>query len=214
MRQRRLRRKKNISFRQVSAAEQKLIKEQEIDWQPPLGAKTITDRSLEDIERVHSISFDGIFAKLFSRFARKKIYVLDEGCGGSNIRDLDYLGKKNYARNLEIFRSDFAMDGKHIDKKVNVLGLQSGFGNGAFHLVVSTYGGVAYSPLPEKALFQVVSVLVPGGIGIVTCGISEERLRALEKRFGIKINKTAKQGPEDSNRTIIFTKNFGRRKGK
>ena len=59
--------------------------------------------------------------------------------------------------------------------------------------------------VPDKALFQIVSVLKPGGIGIVSTPIMTRGLLQLAKRFNISIQDTYGD-------SVIFTKNIGRSK--
>jgi SAM-dependent methyltransferase len=163
-----------------------------------------TGRDITAIESFHKIKFDDVFQKLFLRFPCQKIEVLDEACGYTNLKK--DLRLKKYPKRLTVISSDIKKWGNTVDVVSNILGLEKKFGKNRFHLVVSTYGGASYSPLPEKALFQIVEILRPGGIGIISADIPRERLDSLAKRFNISYQS------KERLETLIFTKNFARGK--
>ncbi|MDP2973708.1 MAG: hypothetical protein Q8N60_01525, partial [Candidatus Diapherotrites archaeon] len=133
------------------------------------------------------------------------IEVLDEAAGRSGFK---HELEKLCGGSVRVTTTDVRSGNGWPDKVVDVMDLadnKKGFGKNRFHLVVSTVGGALYGPLPEKAIFQIVSVLKPGGIGVVSAKISNERLKQLAKRF----NLTIKQHYADS---VVFSKNVGREK--
>ena len=210
IRQRQLRRRKNLSFQQLSADEAGAVAEQEMEAKSVrkrlrlFGAIGHDRRTIEVC--IHGIRFKSIIGKLRECFPNETLEILDEGAGRSNLKK--WLMRR--FKGLRVTTTDVCEGRwwpmpKHPDEIVNVLNLVKSFGKNRFHLVVSTVGGAWHSPVPEKAFFQIVSVLKPGGIGVVSAKISNERLKQLAKRF----NLTIKQHYADS---IVFSKNFGRAK--
>lgn len=214
IRQRQLRRRKNVSFRQLSVAERKKVAGQErrarADRWRSIKEPLDSD-SLLEVEGWHSIKFKPILKKLRSRFQGEKIEVLDEGAGRSSLKH--ELMQPEFGGNLQVTTTDVRQGNGWPDKRVNVMNLVKEFGKNRFHLVVSTVGGGTYTPLGEKAIFQMVSVLKPGGIGIVSTNIPdkklvqvrEDRLAQLAKRFNITVRKRHAD-------SVVFSKNFGRKK--
>ena len=214
IRARQLRRRKNVSFKQLSLAEIKAVDRQGLEaiekrWD---GEFSCDDRRMEEIEKDFGEKFAPLLGELSKRFPGPVIRVLDEGAGRSQLKG--QLKKINAGKKIRVTRTDVREGFFWPDKVVNVIGLVKGdgkfrgFGKNRFHMVVSSAGGPAYSPVPEKALFQLVSVLKPGGIGLVNhAGISKKRIYELAKRFNITIRKKKP-------RIIVFTKNYGRRKWK
>ena len=218
IRQRQLRRRKNASFKELSVREREAVAEQE----EKAVEKTVWDdhfspsdtRRLYEVARRHGrVDFKQVLDELSGRFPGEKLEVLDEGAGRSTLyKELPRLASK---AKVKVTRTDVRKGWKRIhwpwswpDKVVNVMGLAQEFGKKRFHLVVSTESGVSNTALPEKAIFQIVEVLKPRGIGMVTFSrskISEERIRQLAKRFNITIRRIGEG-------RVFFTKNQGRKK--
>ncbi len=194
-----------MSFEQVSLEEKKLVAEQERkarndhwkSFKEPLDID-----SLADVESWHNIKFKPVLQKLSKRFP-EKLEVLDEGTGRSSLKH--ELLKSEFGKKLNVTTTDVRRGTGWPDKEVNVMKLVDTFGKNKFHLVVSTVGGTIYTPLPEKAFFQIVSVLKPGGTGIVSTGLSTKRLKQLEKRFNISIKQFY-------GGNVVFSKNLARGK--
>ncbi|MCX6798619.1 MAG: class I SAM-dependent methyltransferase [Candidatus Diapherotrites archaeon] len=213
IRQGQKRRRKNVSFASISHAERLEIAKQarelyqsELFLSGVLGAKLRDQRNLAQIEGLHRVKFKEVVERLRGRFPNQRLEVLDEGAGRSDFGN--QLVSKEFAGNMNVTRTDIR-SWTQADREVNVIGIVEEFGKGRFHLVVSSTGGAHSSPLPEKALFQIVSVLKPGGIGVVSTPLAEaeKRLPQLAKRFNITIHQINAQG-------IVFTKNVGGAKGK
>ena len=203
--QRQGRRAKNLSFKQISLKEKKMVTEQEkkarqANW------KTIKESmdadSLLDVEGWHNIKFKPVLQSLVKRFP-EKLEILDEGAGRSSLKH--ELLKSELGEKLNVTTIDVRRGATWSDKIVNIMGLVDKFGKNKFHLVVSTVGGATYSPLHEKAFFQIVSVLKPGGTGIVSTQLSNKRLRELAKRFNLSIKQFY-------GGNVVFSKNLVRRK--
>ncbi len=210
--QRRKRRAKNTSFKRLSAPEVQGVKAQQrgvilrFNEIKRAGAPVFDDaRSLAEIERFHSIKFKQLFAKLRSRFKGETLEVLDEGAGRSPLHSgLALLG---FGGNIGATTTDIREDVSP-DVRVNAVELADRFGKGRFHLVVSTASGTLYSPVPEKAIFQVVSTLKPGGMGVITVRMPRHKLDQLAQRFNISIGQvTPALGSASS---VVFTKNIGK----
>lgn len=202
--QRRLWRKKNRFFLRLSNSEKEMISDQEWRARNDNWA-VIEERGRDSVEAFHKISFKGIIGKLKAKFPKSIIQVLDEGAGRSSLKR-EILS--DFGSSIDIITSDIRKYDELSDwpdKQANVMDLVKSFGRSRFHLIVSTYGGAFYSPLPEKALFQIVSVLKPGGIGIIHTTVSEKMLRELAGRWNISI---IKKYPSE----VIFIKNISRRK--
>jgi len=201
-----LRRSKNLSFRVLSVGERKKVVEQE------RAAKTSSWKSikepldmdsLEAIEGWHNIKFKPLLQNLRERFPGESIKVLDEGAGRSSLKH--ELTQPKFGGRLDVTTTDVRLGRGWPDKVVNVVDLVKEFGKNRFHLVVSTAAGGTYSPLGEKALFQIVSVLKPGGKGVVSTSLSNDKLASLSKRLNITIKKNYAGN-------ILFTKNIGIKK--
>ncbi|MBN2067295.1 MAG: hypothetical protein JW744_02410 [Candidatus Diapherotrites archaeon] len=199
---RRKRARKNVSFRALTGEERRRVEEQELSairdtW--VRGKDAFDVDGLLSVESLHNIKFKPLLQKLQKRFPFEKLGVLDEGAGRSSLKE--ELLRSELGKGLRITTTDVR---KNVvpDRVANVLGLVGEFGKNKFHLVVSTAGGALYTPAGEKALFQIVSVLKPGGIGIVDTSISNERLHQLAKRLNFSIQKI-------HSHSVVFTKNFG-----
>ena len=139
---------------------------------------------MHDIERLAGVSFDSIIGKLRKKFPEQQLVGLDEGAGKSTLA-AELRAKFGLTVVQTDARPDFFATETH--KRVNVVDLVKHFGKGKFHLAVSSFGGVNYSPLQEKALYQLVSVLKQGGIGIVGCKIGPTDLFYLSKKLNITV---------------------------
>jgi len=203
--QRQKRKRKNLSFSQVSLGEKKLVSAQEKKARQD-NWKTVKEPmdtdSLIDVEGWHNIKFKPVLQKLFKRFP-EKLEVLDEGTGRSSLKH--ELLKSEFGKKLNITTTDVRRGATWPDKKANIMELVDKFGKSKFHLVVSTVGGAMYSPLQEKAFFQIVSVLKPGGTGIVSTSIPKKRLTELAKRFNLSIKQIYAS-------SVVFSKNIAKGK--
>ena len=211
-RQRQLRRRKNVSFKQLSVKERRQIASiesglREVHWDRL--EKPVDRSSLADVERSHEIKFTSILPELRSRFPKGSLVVLDESCGRSSLKN-ELLALK-IGVPLSVIRTDIRQGQGWPDVVVNTVDLVNGtgtfggFGKNKFHLVVSTGGSPVYTVVHEKLFYQLVSVLKPGGIGIVEINIPGKELARLAKRLNISIRKLHLN-------SVVFTKNLGRRK--
>lgn len=224
IRQSQKRKRKNLSFKEIALAEKREIARQHKEalrksWVS--GKLYLDTRSLSEIEGQQGIKFYGLIEKLRKNFPAEQIEVLNEGVGRSTLKQELMRGFKN----LNVTTTDIRRGKNWPDKIANVMELVEKFGKNRFHMIVSSFGGVSYTPLPEKALFQIVSVLRPRGIGAVSVPIMpESKLYKLAKRLNITIQKTMVGGHvttyEDYMKTenlvtsFVFTKNIGMRKKK
>lgn len=222
IRHRKLRRRKNVSFKELSAKEFGLVKEQ-AEWVSK-GVFGIDTRSLSQIRDKNKVPFKSIFENLRQRFPDQVLDVLCEGIGRSSLKE-DLLRSTANLGKLNVVTTDIRAGEGWPDVHSNVFDLSRTFKRKRFHIVISAFGGPTISPMPEifghsktplleKAFFQVASVLEPGGVGVLLVGKNylEGKLPSLAKRLNlsIKINKSIQW----EGRTIIFTKNIGRRKRK
>jgi dihydrofolate reductase len=202
IRQRRKRRKKNISFKTISAAERERAAADEkaaVSSTWVIGGRAVDKRSLKRIQKVTGVKFKALLKELRQRFPCERIEVLVEGCGRSDFKQ--ELMHPRLGGNLRVTTTDVRQGDGWPDRRVNAIDLTQAFGKNKFHLVVSIGGGVYFSPLVEKAFFQAVSVLKRGGIGVVSTLIPPKRLRELEKRFHIRVVKKI-------HTVVIFRKKF------
>lgn len=150
-------------------------------------------RKLDTVNMLHKKDFPAIVVSLSKKFPGQEIRVLDEGSGFSSFsRRLEKeVGEK---AKVKTFRTD--IDNKapwaaHITPEE----LRKTFGDNSFHLVVSTYGGITYTPVSQKkALANVIAILKPGGIASILSienknvfsgakSLTKETIKGLEKRF-------------------------------
>ncbi len=199
IRQRQLRRRKNVSFKGLSVVEQEKARQQ-----PPSG---VTHRTLGLVEELHGIKFSELIPQLRRIFPGETIEILDEGSGRSSLK---IQLEPEFPRQIKITRSDMRPDVSP-DGVCNVLDLVKTFGKSRFHFVISTYGGSYFSPIPEKAFFQIVSVLKPKGIGLIITPLPKEEIYKLAKRFNVTIQRFELLFPGPA-RSIIFTKNLSGKK--
>ena len=203
IKQRRTRRRKMVSFQTLSLAERRQVEEIKSDWIAGRRSSPSDLRNLKISRRTHDVKIKPLAQRLSKTFPGQKIEVLDEGAGRSSVKvDLMEL----FGENVNVTTTDLRPVGTKVDKVVGVVDLVKQFGKGKFHLVISTFGGVFYSPVPEKALFQVVSLLKPGGIGLVKINLSQERLSEIAKTFNINIIQS--KFPHK----LVFVKNFVKKK--
>ncbi len=210
IRQRQLRRRKNVSFKQLSVGEQKMVRNQQMRLYGAslLGVTPYLERGrgIRGIESLQQVNFNSLIGHLRRRFPSETIEVLDEGSGESSLKES--LMKLD---NVTVTRTDVMAGPNWPDKHADVIDLVKVFGKNKFHLVNSCFGGAFHTPLKEKAIFQIVSVLKPGGVAIVITKLPEEELKKLSKRFNISIKSTF--GVEEKMvYRVLFTKNFGRSK--
>ncbi len=214
--QKQLRKRKNVSFKGLSHMERGRVASQEKEannrsWgriKEPLDAN-----SLDAIEAFHKTKFKAVLGKLRSIFEGVTLEVLDEAAGRSSLKH--ELMQPEFGGNLNVTTTDLRRGNGWPNKVANVMGLVKKFGKNRFHLVVSTAGGGLYSPLTEKAFFQLVSVVKPGGIGMVDVRKPGSELvqprvdmiAQLARRFNVSIKQWNAY-------SIVFTKNFGRGKRK
>ena len=212
IRARQLRRRKNVSFNQLSVKERRQIASIETGLREARWGsleKPVDRSSLVDVERSHEIKFTSILPELRSRFPKGSLELLDESCGRSSLKN-ELLALK-IGGPLSIIRTDVRQGQGWPDVVVNTADLVNGtgtfggFGKNKFHLVVSTGGSPVYTVAHEKLFYQLVSVLKPGGIGIVEINIPDKELARLAKRLDISIRKRHLN-------SVVFTKNLGRRK--
>lgn len=200
IRQRQLRRIKNIALKTFSVEEEKRISASEREV---LSGKWIeTGSTMEKIESFHGIKFASLFEELGKRFPGETITVIDEGCGPSTLKQglLAIFGEK-----IKVITTDIRKGNNWPDERINVMQL-SKLGRNSTHLIISTYGGIVYPGLDEKALYQIVTALKPGGIGVVTTNLSSSKnLPRLAKRLNITIRQI-------KGHSISFTKNTTRKK--
>jgi len=215
IRQKQKRGRKNVSLTNFSVAEKRAVAEQEETakktfWNSrSLGkcAFSRTDRrTLKEVEQFHGIKIKPIIEKLFLRFQDETLEVLDEGAGKSSFAS----GlRKSFGKNLNVTKTDIRSSFFSKTTKVKVMGLVKKFGKNRFHLVFSTAGGAEYSSLSKKALYQIVSVIKPGGVGVVGTNLvfskTPLQLENLAKKFNITVKQLTGVG-------IVFTKNIGRKK--
>tara|TARA_Y100000310_G_C20573720_1_gene759379 strand:+ start:226 stop:918 length:693 start_codon:yes stop_codon:yes gene_type:complete len=91
-------------------------------------------------------------------FPKEPIMILDEGCGKST------LAEENQREGIHWFRTDQRpIDNKANFHQVPVHDLAGYFKGIQFHLIFSTFGGVAHSTTPERAIANVYEVLAVGG---------------------------------------------------
>ncbi len=79
IRQRRIRRRKNVSFTKFSGDEKKALRFQKLLQKAP----TVTARPLWMIQFEHNVDFREIIGKLRKIFSEEKLKILDEGSGES-----------------------------------------------------------------------------------------------------------------------------------
>ena len=141
--------------------------------------------SLSEIESWHKVDFSTILRRIRRRFPRQRLEILNEGAGRSSLKK--ELLKPEFGGNMHVTTTDVRSKVRP-DEVVNVLELVKRFGENHFHFIVSSRGGMLYSPFPERALQQAVDVLKPNGIGVVSLGkIPKRRMKNIEGKFGIKI---------------------------
>ncbi len=211
--------KEKVLFHKLSASEEKSVAEQErraklfrtrLKWFGAIG------RNIHAIQHcIHGIKFKPIIKELRKKFPDQTLEVLDEGAGRSSLkRGLLWRFKDLHVTTTDICKGIMWPMPKKPDVIVNVVHLVERFGENRFHLVVSTGGGAWRSPVPEKAFFQIVSVLKPRGVGIIATGIPKERLRQLAETFNINIQsfKSFESRGEDCVNSIVFTKNTKKKK--
>ncbi len=219
IKQKQKRKSKDVSFQKLSVGEAKAVAEQEsraklfrtrLEWFGAIG------RNIAAIQHcIHGIKFKPIIKELRERFPGTTLEVLDEGAGRSSLKNsLLWRFKDLNVTTTDICEGKLWPMPKKPDKIANVLDLVKSFGKNKFHLVISTGGGAWRSPVPEKAFFQIVSVLQPKGTGIIATAIPKERLYQLAKRFNVTIQRirTLESRQGDVVNSVIFTKNSGRKK--
>jgi len=208
IRQRQKRRAKGVSFRQINHAEHKSIAQQR-EAAVKKTWKFLDERSLTEIQSEHHVSFKSLIEKLRARFPGEALNVLNEGSGRDKLKQA--LKGKEFGGGIDVMNTDIRQGEGWPDKVVGVMGIEKEFGRKQFHLVVSTFGGGTYSPMHEKAFFQLVSVLKPGGIGVAKTRISEKRVLELAKRLNLKVMRIHRPlfGPVLS---VTFTKNISKPK--
>jgi hypothetical protein len=134
IRQRQLKRKKNVSFKLFSAEENREIAKQKKSargdvWKyrkDKLDADTLVE-----VESQHGMKFKPLLKKLRAVFSDQKIEVLDEGSGKSSLKE--ELMEPKFGGNLHITTTDVRSGRGWPDKVVNVTDLVKEFGKNKFH---------------------------------------------------------------------------------
>lgn len=158
-------------------------------------------RDLWAIEGKMGVMYKPIIEELRKRFPGERLEGLDEGGGASTFKK--ELMAPKLSGNIKVTTTDVRKLAT-VDAVVNVHGLVKRFGENRFHFVNSCFGGVAFSPCPQQALYQIVAVLKPGGIGVVTHAFSfapKEFMEKLAKTLNISIIKQPKSY------SLVFKKN-------
>lgn len=210
--QRWLRRRKNLSFAQLGAGDKKAIEQQE-------RAHSIrTARDFGTLADQSGLDFQKVIAEVKNRFPGETLEMLDEG-GGENTYALSL--RITSGQKLHVVKTDIPGGftfGSAVESNVNYL--VKNLGKNRFHLALSIAGGLRYTPLVEKAFFQFVSVIKPGGIGVV---FGNTKLAVTIKKLANRFNITILPYPNRYNiyspfpatteqYFVVFTKNIGRKK--
>lgn len=211
--QKQKRRRKNRFLRKLSSEELKQKESQEKLVRTRFDTRKYdgdhyNERTLMEVEKKLFISFDSLIEKLRTRFPGEKICVLDEGAGFSTLKK----ELESKYKDLKVTTTDIRYSCQP-DVNSNVLDLAKKIGRGKFQLVVSTFGGATHSGNPEKAFYNIASVLSPGGIGVIH--ISKELdVFALAKRLNCTIKGIRIFGVSKDEQIVSFTKNTRQKKRK
>lgn len=132
-------------------------------------------RTLAGIEQFHKKNFKEIIKRLMDQFPGEKIIVLDDGAGFSSVKqELE----EEFKERVRVIRTDLDKSVKP-DHIASPEELPQKIGINSVHLVISTFGGVQYSPMPrQKVLAGIIEILKPGGEASIAYSV--------ERGLGIK----------------------------
>jgi hypothetical protein len=120
-------------------------------------------------------------------FPKETIMILDEGCGEST------LAEENQRDGIIWFRTDQRLiDHKPDFHNVPVHDLAGYFKGVRFHLIFSTFGGIAHSTTPKRAIANVYDVLAVGGKAYISgAGEDHAQWKKIARKLGIRFRSTS-----------------------
>ncbi|MCX6801674.1 MAG: class I SAM-dependent methyltransferase [Candidatus Diapherotrites archaeon] len=170
---------RSLPYAERAEVEKLYHKEHDLPYAWPMG------RSLDDVNDSQGTDLSRVVLSLSRELGQSRIHVLDEGCGCSSFHEA--LAKKveelsGSRVKAKVTRTDVDRNRDHTDPHFGPPAkrfarpvirspeqLVEKFGRESFHLVVSTFGGVMYTPVNRKrAIANIVEVLKPGGEAFIT----------------------------------------------
>ncbi len=160
--------------------------------------RPVDEADLESVKFTFGLDLTRLLGEWWRRNPKQKIEVLDEGTGNSTWAQewMEELGEKS--RYLSVHRTDIRSvredPGMRPVEMVPPEKIVKHFGKNRFHIIVSHFSGVAFTPLNRiKAIANIIGALRPGGHAFFTVWIRNEYV---EKQHNAVFAKVRKLFPE------------------